>query len=246
MHEVLVGWPWLSLAFAVLFLAWWFLRRRGTLPFRSRFTEPSWLLWLPLPVYMLHQFEEHGVDLFGRHYHFQTDLCTALGYANVADCPATEVFICAVNVGTVWIAGLVAGVLGPRRPIAAAGMIGLLAVNVVAHLGPFVRNGGAYNSGLLSAVVLFLPVVVWLFRALLARGFFRRRDVLLGVAVGFLMHAVLLGSVTLADKGLLSSSALVAIQIVNGFVPLGISFLLERQPPSEARPESISSLTARR
>jgi hypothetical protein len=116
----------------------------------------------------------------------------------------------------------------------------------VAHLGPFVRSGGAYNSGLFTAVVLFLPVVVWLFRALLVRGFFRRRDVVLGVAVGFLMHAVLLGSVILADKGLLSSSALVAIQIVNGFVPLGISFLLERQPPSEAPPESISSLTAPR
>lgn len=234
MHQILVGWPWLSLAFAVLFLAWWFVRPRGDTPFRSRFTDPSWLLWLPLPVYMLHQFEEHGVDLFGRHYHFQTELCTTLGYANLADCPANEIFICAVNVGTVWIAGLVAGLLGPRRPLAAAGMMGLLAVNVVAHLGSFLRSGGAYNSGLLSALVLFISVVALLFRALLARRFFRPRDVVIGIAIGLLMHAVLLGSVLSAGNGLLSSPALAAIQIVNGFVPLGISFLVERQPQPKA------------
>lgn len=229
MNDVLLGWPWLGLAFALLFLAWLSLRPAAA-PFRARFAEPSWLLWLPLPIYMLHQFEEHGVDLFGRHYHFQADLCAALGYADhFANCPATKLFIFAVNVGTVWIAGVVAGLCGPRRPLAAAGMIGLLAVNTLAHIVPFVRNGGAYNSGLLSAVVLFPPLVVLLFRTLLARGFFRPRDVALGIAIGIMMHAILLGSVISAGKGLLSQPALAVIQILNGFLPLGLSAIAKRE-----------------
>lgn len=228
MQNVLLRWPWLALALAVPFLAWWCARPRPPASFRARFTDPTWLLWLPLPVYMLHQFEEHGVDLFGRYYHFQADLCLTLGYADTASCPATELFIFAVNVGTVWIAGMVAGLVGTRRPLAGAGMLGLLAVNALAHFGLSVRDGGVYNSGLLSAAVLFVPLVGLSFRVLLQRGFFRPRDVVMGVAIGVAMHAVLLGSIIAAGKGLFSQPVLASIQIVNGFVPLGVSALVRR------------------
>jgi hypothetical protein len=71
--------------------------------------DPSWLVCLMLPIYMLHQFEEHGIDAFGARYHFINDLCTTLGHPSLADCPANPAFVLAVNVGGgVWIPGLLA------------------------------------------------------------------------------------------------------------------------------------------
>ena len=74
MDEILLQWPWLGLVLGVLGLAFLFvsfLRRRSD----DRF---SVLVWMPLFIYMLHQFEEHGIDLFGNHYAFLAFFCEFL------------------------------------------------------------------------------------------------------------------------------------------------------------------------
>ena len=115
-ETVLRGWPWLGLAIAVPMLAVMLARPQPGRPWRARWHDPAWLLWLPLPIYMLHQFEEHGIDALGRAYAFRGFLCGNLGWTGpLADCPATEWFVFGVNPGTVWIAGLASGIYGPKR-----------------------------------------------------------------------------------------------------------------------------------
>ena len=87
-------WPYVALLVGTYFLANAFLgpwpaSKAGTAirseekPTRSydwlyRTRDIAWYKQIALPVYMVHQFEEHGIDLLGRHYAFQAILCNEL------------------------------------------------------------------------------------------------------------------------------------------------------------------------
>src|SRR5687768_244204 len=106
LEAVLYGWPFAGLGLSALILAVLFLRPSPPGgPYAARLRDPQWLLWAAVPMYMLHQFEEHGVDFLGRHYPFLGELCTTLGHTDLATCPGDARFILAVNVSLVWIAG---------------------------------------------------------------------------------------------------------------------------------------------
>lgn len=45
---------------------------------RMRFDDGDCWMHTALPIYMIHQFEEHGVDMLGRRYSFQKALCQAV------------------------------------------------------------------------------------------------------------------------------------------------------------------------
>lgn len=224
--DLLYDWPWLGGAFGLVILAVAFGRPMPALgSYGARLSDPRWLCWLPLPVYMLHQVEEHGIDLLGRRYALQAELCATLGSPDVASCPATPELIAVVNVGTVWIAGLAAGLFGPRRPFACAGMVGLVAVNGLAHVGASLRNG-RYDPGLATALLLFLPLAIWTFSRLLERGLVTKGIVAAALGVGVAMHVVLLGSALASGRGEIGERVLFLIQIANGFVPLVVSFVV--------------------
>lgn len=229
--DALHAWPWLGLGLAIALLVVALVRpMRALASYRARFSDPRWLCWLPLPIYMLHQVEEHGVDLFGHCYAFQAALCATLGSPDTSRCPATPEFIAAVNLGTVWIAGLASGLAGPKRLFACTGMVGLIAVNAILHVVASIRSGH-YDPGLLSSLVLFLPVALWTFARLLAQGLVTKRLVALSMAVGAVMHGVLAASVLAAGQGLIGEHTLVAIQLANGFVPLAVSLVISGRPP---------------
>ena len=78
---------------------------------------------------------------------------------------------------------------------------------------------GAYNPGLVTALVLFLPLSVWSFRMALGRPDLGRRAVAGTVAGGVLLHAVLMGSLLAFLAGRIGTGLLVLIQIVNPVIP---------------------------
>ncbi len=178
---------------------------------------------------MLHQFEEHGIDLLGNHYAFQTAMCRTLGFENLSQCPADPWFIFAVNPGTVWIAGFLAGFLGGRRPIITATLIGVILVNGILHIGTAVRSW-AYNPGLATSLGLFIPFSVWGLSFLRTRAKLSFRDLILAVGGGILLHLILVASLIARERGLISESALIWIQLLNALIPL-LVLLVSR--PSE-------------
>ncbi len=103
---------------------------------------------LQLPVYMLHQYEEHDDDRFRR---FFNDL---IGKGReLLTTPA--VFV--INIGCVWAVYLAATVLAATVDLG-FGLIAIYGtlVNAVVHLGAAAAKR-SYNPGLGTAIVLFLP-----------------------------------------------------------------------------------------
>lgn len=111
---------------------------------------PAWLLWVFLqqPLYMMHQLEEHVDDRFRRFVN------TKLAGGAEALTPAA---VAVINIGGVWIVNALALLLAathhPGWGLLAAY---LTLVNGITHLGAAIALR-AYNPGLVSGVVLFLP-----------------------------------------------------------------------------------------
>jgi hypothetical protein len=109
------------------------------------------LVYLQLPVYMLHQLEEHGHD------RFRLFVNENLAGGREALTPGLTF---AINMLAVWVLMLVSFLLAyyvdPALGLIAVCVTG---VNAVVHLvGAVVRRG--YNPGLLTAAFLFVPLTV--------------------------------------------------------------------------------------
>jgi hypothetical protein len=225
METILYGWPFLGLAIALVMLAV-MLGRPYPAGWSARLRDPQWLIWLATPMYMLHQFEEHGFDLLGRRYHFIEAMCQTLGYSGSGpDCPADPAFILAVNITAVWAAGPVAGVLSERRPFAGIALWGLPLVNALGHIVPGLLHG-AYNPGVVTSVVLFLPLGIWAMRQFHAQGLLPTSRVPLVIGCGIFQHLVLMGSLQAVSHGVFGHGVQNAIQVFNGFVPIALGFLV--------------------
>lgn len=227
MNTVLYGWPWLALIAGAAGLAALLASPRAGLG--SRWRDPSWLVCLMLPVYMLHQFEEHGINLRGERYHFLVELCAKLGRPELLRCPANPAFILAVNCGGVWISGLLAIAFRRRNPMVGACAMGIPLVNAVLHVGP-AAGGCAYNSGLATAAVLFVPMCAWTLFQLRRAGLLGRRELACVVGSGLLVHAVLLTSLLGREQGLWGQGVLIAINIIDGAIPVAFGALARREP----------------
>jgi hypothetical protein len=212
-------WPWIGLGFAAAVLAGLLfgdLRGDRTVP-RSR--DIVWLAWAATASYLLHQFEEHGIDAQGQPYAFRAMMCATFGFPDAAACPVPEAFITAVNIPLVWLAGPISALLGRRWPAVALSFFGVVSVNAVAHIGPAVVNG-SYNPGLVTAILLFLPLSLRTFWIALRRSDLGVPAVAATVLAGILIHAVLMLSLKAYLAGWIGETALVAIQIVNPAIPM--------------------------
>lgn len=222
MTSVLFDWPYVGLIAGVVLVGWLAVGKRPTegLP---RWRNPEWALAWLWPMYLLHQFEEHGVDLYGRRYAFLEDLCRTLGYEGGA-CPADPAFIFAVNVVGCQVAFALAWFTRRRRPLVAACAWGIPIVNAVAHIGGAVVHR-SYNPGLATSVALFVPLSAWMLSTALRAKVLLPLDVARIVLLGIVVHAVLMASLHLRARGWLGHGQLLAINGLNGLWPLAFGTL---------------------
>lgn len=150
---------------------------------------PVWELsvWLMLPLYMVHQWEEHDEDRF-RHF-----VNTRIGNGREALSPLA-VFI--INVPGVWGVIALAWALAIEvRPGLGLIAVYLVLVNALVHIAGF-PGMRRYNPGLISAIGLFLPLGLWSLNALDRAGA-TRGDHAIGLATAILIHAAIIGWVRL-------------------------------------------------
>ncbi len=139
------------------------------------------LTYAVLPIYMLHQWEEHDDDRFRRFVNARIG-----GGAEVLS-PA---FVFVVNIVGVWVVSAVMIALA-RLVASGFGVVGayLLLVNAMLHI---VQGIGmrVYNPGLLTAVALFVPLGIALMVAVLPVTTAVHHVV--GLVVVLVVHAVII------------------------------------------------------
>jgi hypothetical protein len=105
MFEFSFVWPYMGLGAALLLAL---LLRTDALRSDlgvSRWQDLVWLAWLGMLAYLIHQFEEHGIDLQGATYAFRGEMCRNLGQPDARTCPIPFSFVNAVNITCVWVFG---------------------------------------------------------------------------------------------------------------------------------------------
>lgn len=179
----------------------------------SRWRDPVWLSWLMVPVYFIHQFEEYGFDAAGRTYGFPQTMCSMFGYS-LENCPIPASFFPFVNIPAMWIGAPIAALLARRNYAVGLGYLGVLAVNAVVHLAPLAAGQG-YGPGLLTAMLLFVPLSAWIIHSCFGLDRLRYQTLAAILLAGVLLHVVLIGSIQLLVHGVLNTWAVNVVQVIN-------------------------------
>jgi hypothetical protein len=230
-----VTWSWIDIAFpwiggvaAVVLLALLFgthlLRSE---PGASRWHDRVWLSWLAMVIYLIHNVEEYGIDLFGHLHEFPAAICAVLKLPPYPDCPLPPAFFLAVNIPLFWIGAPIAALVSRRHPLVGLAFFSVIFTNALVHLVPLLAGVG-YGPGTLTAAVLFLPISAWVAHACFGAGRLSYKAMALLVADGVILHIILMGSIQLFIRGMISSAALVWIQVANAVAFLLIPWLGEK------------------
>jgi hypothetical protein len=207
-------WPYMGLGAALLLallLATDALRSDRTV---SRWRDLVWLAWLGTLAYLIHQFEEHGIDALGATYAFRGEMCRNFGFPDVQACPIPFSFVTAVNISVVWVFGPATALLGRRRPELALAFFSVPIINAIPHIVPAVAQG-TYNAGLVTAIVLFVPLSLWAFHVARARYRLGWRAVIATIVAGIVYHVIMIGSAAVFVAGRMDVLVLDAIQVIN-------------------------------
>ncbi len=137
------------------------------------------LIWLHLPVYMLHQYEEHDADRFREFVN-----ATIGGGKEVLS--HADVFV--INIGGVWLVDTVAFLLAAKVHLG----LGLIAVylglvNAVGHTMQAIAMR-RYNPGLVTSLLLFLPLGALTIWTISGSGEISAADHAVGFGVAILLH----------------------------------------------------------
>ena len=223
-----LAWPWIGAVAATLLLILLFatpiLRSDLT---KSRVRDPLWLAWLAVPIYMIHNVEEYGIDALGRRHYFPDAMCGVLGLAPFPGCPVPPGFFLAVNISLIWAAAPAAALLSRRHPLVSLVFYGLLITNGVTHIAPLLAGKG-FGPGTLSAILLFLPAFFWVAHTCFGPGRLPYRGLVTVALAGVIVHVVLMGSLLSFLHGAIGSATLATVQIANAGLFLGVPWIGER------------------
>jgi len=207
-------WPWIGLGAGSLLFVLLTTNALRSDRSVSRWRDIGWLTWAAVCAYLLHQFEEHGIDAQGKVYAFRGVLCGEIGFADANSCPIPVAFITVVNVAAVWVAGPLSALMAARWPVIGLSFFAIPATNLFAHAVPAIASQG-YNPGLVTALTLFLPLSLLAFAAAITRYHLGVRAVLAALFAGTVVHALLMGSLLSYVNGRFGLDTLLLLQVAN-------------------------------
>ena len=223
----IVLFPWIgggaAIVFLFLLLGTRFLQSE---PGSSRWHDRVWLSWLAVVIYLLHNVEEYGIDVFGRMTQFPAEICSVLKLPAPPDCPIPAAYFLSVNIPLIWIGAPIAALLSRRHPLVGLSFYGLIFVNLFFHIMPLLAGAG-FGPGTLTAIILFVPVSAWIIHACFGTGRLSYKALALIFFNGVLFHVILTGPLMLFINGNIGSAALVATQLANAALFLLIPWVGE-------------------
>jgi hypothetical protein len=188
----------------------------------SRWWDPVWLAWLTVPMYLLHVFEEYAHDVFGRVYLIADDVCKGQGYPPYPDCPIPTAHFPLVNIALVWVAAPLAAWLSRRNIVIGLTFYGLILFNGVLHIVTALLQGSDAYPGVVTGVLLFIPISLWVIYVCLKSGVMNAKAVAVAFAGGIVGHILLVVAYSIF-KVTGSASALYAFDIACVTLPFLIA-----------------------
>jgi hypothetical protein len=221
------NWCWAGLAISAVLLVLLFATNVFRSSTGSRWRDPVWLAWLAPASYMLHQFEEYGIDALGVRFAFPDTLCAAVGMAPYPACGLPHAVFVAINIPVVWMAGFACALLSRRFRFVGLGLYAIHFTNALSHLGVGLATR-SYNPGMLTAGLILLPLSLWVAYACFGPDRLRRVGLLVLVGSGALASVILLAGVKLFAAGRLSAPALVTVEALNAVLVVVVPWLFNR------------------
>ncbi|HEX4849160.1 MAG TPA: HXXEE domain-containing protein [Puia sp.] len=208
-------WPWIGLFAAFILVVLLFATNifRQNLE-QSRWRDTKWLSWLAIPIYMIHEFEEYGIDFLGNKHAFPDGLCQNLNLGDYPFCSIPHEFYLYVNIPLVWIFAVIAAVLSSKNPFVGLGLYSVIISNAFAHIFTFFLRH-EYNPGLITAILIFLLSFIWISRACFGIGRISKKGILVLIGTGIILHAILISSIFAFINQKIESTTLDLIQAVN-------------------------------
>ncbi|MEO1021940.1 MAG: HXXEE domain-containing protein [Bacteroidota bacterium] len=168
-------------------------------PFHS---NPRFIALLMLIAYVVHQFEEHWIDLFGNVYAFYTFnnnfILSALGEPGSAVKPLTKESIFIINTSLVWLTGSLAILRSPKQLFPFFSMVGIILINGVVHILAGVATL-TYNPGLLTSMLVFIPLCAWILKKTAHSTTYFKTLVVGGLIWAFFAHVIMVGGLLAAN-----------------------------------------------
>ena len=195
-------------------------------PSSFRWHDRVWLSWLAVAIYLLHNVEEYGIDVFGRMTQFPAEICSVLNLPGPPDCPIPAAYFLSVNIPLIWVVAPIAAFLSRRHPLLGLAFYGVIFVNLFFHIMPLLAGAG-FGSGTLTALVLFVPISAWIIHACFGTGRLTYKALALIFVNGVIFHIILTGPLMLFINGNLGSAALVGTQLANAALFLLIPWVAE-------------------
>lgn len=235
------NWPWIGLAAAFVLLVLLFFSNVFNRRDVSRCRDPVWLAWLMVVAYLLHNFEEYGIDAEGRAFHFPATACGVFGFCDVNTCPFAPSFFLAANLPFVWVVLPIAALWCRRNPAVGLAGAGLLLTNGLSHVVGMLTPLG-YSPGTVTASVILIPLSIWVFANNFGRGKLLGRPIMaVNLLAAILAQAVLLGLLLSLAKGAIPLPAAIAIQTVDPVLLLILPWAASRKWPATTGQPAIAS-----
>ncbi|MBA4849198.1 HXXEE domain-containing protein [Emticicia sp. BO119] len=228
-HWFDLNFPWIGIAGAAIMLILLF----RTNLFRSnheisKWQDITWLSWLGFTAYLIHNGEEYGIDLNGHIHAFPEQFCnTVTKVLGITDCSVPPAFYLAVNITLFWIIVPLGAIMSRQHPLTGLAIYSVIFINGLIHILPLLIGTG-YGPGAFTALILFLPISVWVGYACFGKGKLPYASIVVLIILGLILHAILMSSLVAFLTGRISSILLILIQIFNAILLLLLTLIAER------------------
>ncbi len=154
--------------------------------FYTAFGLPFTLLYLMLPIYQIHQLEEHYHDRFRIFIN-----TVMMGGLEALTIPATFW----INCLGVWVIDFL--LFYPALYLNLGwglGIVYIVILNALSHIAVTIRKR-IYNPGVITSVLLFLPLGFWTLHTITVTAHATWLQQIVGLAIGIITHLLILANV---------------------------------------------------
>lgn len=193
---------------------------------KKHFKDFRFIGMLMLVAYIIHQFEEHWIDLFGNYYAFYTFnnnfILGNLGEPDSSVKPLTKEAIFVINTSLVWLVGALAILRSPKHLFPLIAMASIIVVNGVVHILAGVATF-QYNPGLLTSIIIFIPLYFWFVKHLREYSSAYKKQIIAGIIWAVLGHVIMVGGLLMANWfNIIPEFVYFIALVVWSVLPLGI------------------------